>query len=114
MSALGHKRTIRRTRTRQDPRATRQSYVAYEARWPMGTRQRVWLAVLLYTGLRRGDAMRLGKQHVRNGVATLRTAKTGTDVHIPLLPALIEALQAGPTAELAFICGINGKPMTKE
>src|SRR5262249_54177176 len=50
----------------------------------------------------------------RNGVATIRTQKTGTDVHIPLLPALVEALKAGPTAELAFICGITGKPMTKE
>ena len=74
----------------------------------------MWLAVLLYTGLRRGDAVRLGKQHVRNGVATLRTEKTGTDVHIPLLPPLLEALRAGPTGELAFICGANGKPMTKE
>jgi integrase len=86
----------------------------YEKRWPLGTRQRVWLAVLMYTGLRRGDAVRLGKQHVRNGVATIRTQKTGTDVHIPLLPPLVEVLKAGPTAELAFICGINGKPMTKE
>jgi integrase len=31
-----------------------------------------------------------------------------------LLPPLQEALSAGPTAELAFICGANGKPMTKE
>ena len=31
---------------------------AYERRWPVGTRQRVWLDVLLYTGLRRGDAVR--------------------------------------------------------
>ena len=30
---------------------------AYERRWPIGTRQRVWLDVLLYTGLRRGDAV---------------------------------------------------------
>src|SRR5262249_26774379 len=41
-------------------------------------------------------------------------AKTSTEVHIPLLPPLAEALQAGPTSELAFVCGINGKPMTKE
>jgi site-specific recombinase XerD len=38
---------------------------AYEARWPIGTRQRVWLDVLVYTGLRRGDAVRLGRQHIR-------------------------------------------------
>jgi integrase len=46
---------------------------AYEAHWPLGTRQRVWIAVLLFTGLRRGDAVRLGKQHVRNSVGVLRT-----------------------------------------
>src|SRR5262249_14855257 len=63
---------------------------AYEACWPLGTRQRVWLAVLLYTGLRRGDAVRIGRPHVRDGVARLRTEKTGTDVHLPLLPPLIE------------------------
>ena len=87
---------------------------AYEKRWPLGTRQRVWLSVLLYTGLRRGDAVRLGRQHVRNGVATIRTEKTGTEVHIPLLPPLIEAIKAGPTGELAYICGVSGKPMTKK
>ena len=38
--------------------------------------QRVWLDVLLYTGLRRGDAVRLGRQHVRDGVATLKTEKS--------------------------------------
>ena len=41
---------------------------AYESRWPRGTRQRVWLDLIAYTGLRRGDAVRLGRQHVRNGV----------------------------------------------
>src|SRR5262249_46141740 len=93
---------------------TEEDVAAYEARWPLGTRQRVWLAVLLYTGLRRGDAVRLGRQHLRENVATLRTEKTDTDVHIPLLPPLVEALHAGPTGDLAFIVGANGKPLTKE
>jgi len=44
---------------------TEDDVVAYEKRWPIGTRQRVWLDVILYTGLRRGDAVRLGRQHVR-------------------------------------------------
>src|SRR3546814_1147009 len=48
---------------------TEEHVAAYEAKWPLGTRQRVWLDVIAYTGLRRGDAVRLGKQHVRNGVA---------------------------------------------
>jgi hypothetical protein len=37
---------------------TEEHVAAYEKRWPIGTRQRVWLDVLLYTGLRRGDAVR--------------------------------------------------------
>jgi integrase len=87
---------------------------AYEARWPLGTKERVWMAVLLYTGLRRGDAVRLGRQHVSDGVATLRTEKTDTEVSIPILPVLAEALKAGPCGDLAFICGVNRKPLTKE
>lgn len=86
---------------------------AYEARWPIGTRQRVWLDVLLYTGLRRGDAVRLGRQHVRNGVAQIVTEKTGTLVTLPILPVLQATLDAGPTGDLAFICGERGRPLTK-
>ena len=94
---------------------TEEDVAAYEARWPIGTKERVWLAVLLYTGLRRGDAVRLGRQHVRDGVATLRTEKSQGEVEvtIPLLPPLIEALRAGPTGDLAFICGATGKPLDK-
>jgi integrase len=89
---------------------------AYEARWPVGTRQRVWLDVLLYTGLRRGDAVQLGRQHVKNGVATLRTEKSRgeTLVSIPILPVLARTLAAGPCGDLTFICGERGKPFTKE
>ena len=93
---------------------TEDDVAAYESRWQLGAKERVWLAILLYTGLRRGDAVRIGKQHVRDGIATLRTEKTDTEVSIPLLPPLLEALKAGPTADLAFVCGANGKPMTKE
>lgn len=88
---------------------------AYEKKWPIGTKERVWLAVLLYTGLRRGDAVVLGRQHLKDGIYTLTTEKTGTPVFIPVFddefPAILEA---GPTADLAYICGDNGKPLTKE
>ena len=35
-------------------------------------------------------------------------------VSIPILPILQRTLDAGPTGELAFICGTKGKPLTKE
>ena len=90
-----------------------EAVATYEARWPIGTRQRVWLGVLLYTGLRRGDAVRLGRQNVRKGVATLKTEKTGTEVTLPILPVLAETLAAGPCGDLTFITGADGQPLQK-
>jgi integrase len=87
---------------------------AYEARWPIGTRERLAYDVLLYTGLRRGDAVRLGRPHVKNGVATIRTEKTGETVTIPILPPLQASIEASPIGQLTFIAGVGGRPMTKE
>jgi integrase len=87
---------------------TEDDIAAYERRWPIGTRQRVWLDVLAYTGLRRGDAVRFGRQHVRNSVGTIKTEKTG------ILPVLEATLKAGPCGDLTFIAGESGRPLTKE
>jgi integrase len=95
---------------------TEEHVEAYERRWPLGTHERVWLDVLLYTGLRRGDAVRLGRQHVRDGIATLKTEKSQGDVTVtlPILPILGQTLAAGPCGDLSYICGRNGAPLTKE
>lgn len=86
----------------------------FEARWPIGTRERVAFDILLYTGLRRGDAVLLGRQHVRDGVFRIKTEKTGAEVIAPVLPPLGESLAAGPTGDLHFIVGERGQPMAKE
>jgi integrase len=98
------------------PTWTEDDVEAYQRRWPIGTPQRVWLDVLLYTGLRRSDAVRIGKQHVKNGIATLRTMKGGEmiEVTLPILPVLRATLDAGPTGELAWICGEKGRPFVVE
>ena len=86
----------------------------YEARWPEGSKERVWLHVLLYTGLRRGDAVVIGKQHVRDGIMSISTEKTGITVHRRMPITLVETLRAGPTSDLIWICGERGQPLTKE
>lgn len=88
----------------------------YQAQFPLGTRQRVWLDVLLYTGLRRGDAVRFGRPHVRASVGRIKTEKSGETVTaiIPILPVLRATLDAGPVGDLTFIVGESGKPLTKE
>jgi integrase len=87
---------------------------AYERRWPRGTRERVAFDVYQYTGLRRGDAAAVGKQHVKNGVIGIQTEKTGMWVYIPVHPELQLTLDAGPIGDLAFIAQKNGNPLTKE
>lgn len=89
---------------------------AYEARWPDGSRQRVWMHVLLYTGLRRGDAVRIGRQHVKDGIASIRTEKSGLSIEVTISigAELHETLTRGPTGDLAWICGARGEPLTKE
>jgi integrase len=106
----------KRKKGRGFPQWTRDEVLTYQAKYPLGTRQRVWLDVLLYTGLRRGDAALIGKQHVRNGVATLRTEKgqETITVTLPVLAVLQRTLDAGPTGDLAWICGARGEPFTKE
>jgi len=86
----------------------------FEARWPVGTRERLAFDLLLFTGLRRGDAVRLGCQHVRDGVFRIKTEKNGVIVEAPILGPLARSIEAAPTGDLAFIVGKRGKPMTKE
>ena len=80
---------------------------AYRARWGAETVQRRWLDVLLATGVRRGDAVRLHSDQVRDGWLEIKTEKNGMLVYVPL-PAELAAIQGW------FIVGETGKPLTKE
>jgi integrase len=71
-------------------------------------------AFLVYTGLRRGDAVRFGRQHIRNGIGSIKTEKNDTPVALPILPVLSKTLEAGPCGDLTFIAGENGRLLTKE
>jgi integrase len=93
---------------------TEEEIAQFENRWCVGTRERLALSILLFTGLRRGDAARLGRQHVRGGVIILRTAKTGQKVELPVLPELARIIAASKTGDLALICDDDGRPLTKE
>jgi integrase len=87
---------------------------AYCSRWPVGTIERVWFEVLLNTGLRRGDAVRAGRPHLRDGTLVIQTEKTGMHVAIPVTHDFLAMMQDGPTGDLTFICGERGLPLTKE
>jgi len=107
-------KAIAKPKTAGFPVWTEDELEQFERRWPLGTRERVMFGVFCYTGLRRGDAARLGKQHIRNGVIAIDTEKTGTRVTIPVLPELAEIIAAGPTGELSIIASKKGQPLRKE
>jgi integrase len=89
---------------------TLEEVARYQARWPIGTRERLALELALFTGLRRSDLAVLGRQHVRDGVISIKTEKTGTRVHVPVFTALQAAIDATPTGDLAFLTTTRGQP----
>lgn len=84
------------------------------AHYPAGSRAHLAFSLLLYTGQRRGDVVRMGRQHVRSGLLSIVQHKTGQEVSIPLHPNLKAALDALPRDNLTFIMSERGKPMTPE
>src|SRR5262249_19191463 len=63
---------------------TEEEIAQFEAHHPIGTKPRLALALLLYTGQRRSDVVRMGRQHIRNGALTVKQQKTGTE--LPPIP----------------------------
>lgn len=86
----------------------------YQDRWPIGTRERLAMDLLLYTGLRRGDVVQLGRQHIRNRIMRYRATKNGVEVVIPVLPELQASIDASKTGDLAFLATEHGGPWKKE
>jgi integrase len=85
---------------------------AFEAHHPIGTRARLALALLLYTAQRRGDVIRMGRQHIRNGVLDVRQQKTGTTLAIPVHSDLRAIIDATPGEHLTFLVARGGRPLS--
>jgi integrase len=97
------------------PEWTDEDEAKFIARWPLGTRQYLALMVHVCTGLRRGDAVRLGRQHFKKGVISIKSAeKNGVELTIPLHPKLAEAINACPPSGLHILETSYGKPWVKE
>ena len=84
----------------------------YVDKHPPGTRAHLALILLLYTGLRRSDVVRVGPQHIRDGYLTIRQTKTGTEVSIPVHARLREALDQVKPDSMVYLTTAYGKPFT--
>lgn len=98
----------------------REDVQAYRDRWPLGTMQRLVMEIYLWTGLRRGDAAALGRQHVQDGIISLKTEKKsrrhaeGVQLDIPILKPLQDAIDAMPNHSETWVTGARGEKIAKE
>src|SRR5215831_10598992 len=83
----------------------------FERHHPVGSRARLAFALLLYTGQRRSDVVRMGRQHINDSAICVRQQKTGREVWIPVHEALAPIL-AEASSNMTFLLTDGGKPYT--
>lgn len=95
---------------------TEDEIAQFEARHALGSKARLALSLLIYTGVRRSDVVLLGRQHIREGWLKF-TAQKGrrrkpVTVEIPVIAPLQRALEIGPVGDLTFLVTEHGRPFT--
>jgi enterobacteria phage integrase len=88
----------------------------FERRWPLGTRERLAFALLLYTGQRGGDVVKMVRSDIVDGRIRVSQDKarkgTTNELMIPIHPALARALKAGPVVGMQhIITDARGRPL---
>jgi integrase len=86
---------------------------AFEGYYTVGSKARLALALGLYTAQRRSDVIRMGRQHIRDGVLTVRPLKTRTTTNItlaiPVHPELQKIIDATPIGHLTLLTTRSGR-----
>lgn len=89
----------------------------FEDKWRLGTRQRLAYALLLYTGQRVGDVVRMRHSHISYQMIHVVQQKTGAEIWVPIHPELERALQVSlrttPTLGLTLIGDASGRPIKR-
>ncbi|WP_310530663.1 tyrosine-type recombinase/integrase [Novosphingobium sp.] len=96
---------------------TEDEITQYRGRWPVGTRERLAMELLLWTDQRRSDVVKMGRAQVRNGRIPIVQEKTGKTLWIALAPQLLEAIVAmkpEDTSPFCFLLTKRGGPFKKE
>lgn len=82
----------------------------FRAKHPVGTKPRLALDLLLFTGLRRSDVIIVGRQNVKDGILTIRAQKNKTGLQLPIFSELQASIDATPTGEMIFLTNKRGQP----
>jgi integrase len=91
---------------------TDEEIATFEAAYPLGTKPRLALALLLNTALRCADVAKIGRGHIRNGEIHVTIQKTKTPLAIPITPELAAAINAMPNEHVVFLTNEYGQAFT--
>ena len=95
---------------------TLEEIAQYEKAHPVGTPARLALALLFYTGQRRSDVVRFGRQHVKDGKLVFTQHKNRNKkpirLAIPVIPELQQIIDASPCGDLTFLVTAFNRPFT--
>lgn len=91
---------------------TLEEVAQFVERHGFGSKAVLALALLLFTGQRRGDVIKMGPQHVKNGSIRFRRGKNGLEGTIPILDPLQYIIDATPIGHLTFLVTAFGKPFS--
>lgn len=84
----------------------------FEARWPVGSRERLAFDLLLYTAQRSGDVRQMGRQHISDGFIEVTQEKTGAELDIPIHVRLASSLATVPSNQMQFLLTQHGESYT--
>jgi integrase len=84
----------------------------FKQRWPAGTPERMAFALLLYTGQRRSDVVRMSWRDIDGNAIRVIQQKTGTKVKIPLHPQLRRLIDDWPKRHVVVLATAYGKPFS--
>ena len=95
---------------------TLEEVAQFESVHEVGSTARLALALLLYTGQRRSDVIRMGKQHRQDGWLKFTQFKGRNNkpvtLEIPIVGELENIISASTTGDLNFIVTAFGKPFS--
>lgn len=93
---------------------TEADVIKFTAAYRTGTKERLAIDLLLFTGVRRSDVIRLGPQMERDRRLIFTEMKGRTKItkthRLPILPMLRESIDATPTGALSYLTDSYGNP----
>lgn len=80
--------------------------------YPIGTNARLAMGLMLHTGQRRSDMVKMGWQHITNDRIRVHQIKTDALLSIPVHPGLAAILASATRTDMPILLTQFGKPFT--